>query len=214
MADTNEKMIILLEAINFAAVKHKDQRRKDPLQTPFINHPIGVAHIITDEGKVTNSDILISAILHDTIEDTDTTLDEVENEFGINIRKIVDECTDDKDLTWQENRQRQIDKAPNSSYEAKVVKLADKLYNLRDIDRHVPCGWTETRAHDYFVWALEVVNGLRGSCQGIEDALDILFENRGILEHSNGITNEDIWSEIYLLSFYFVLFSSSPLHSC
>merc|ERR1719209_705082 len=96
MSSPTHNIQSLIAATNFAAIKHRDQRRKDPSQTPYINHPIGVAEIISAEGGITDTDILIGALLHDTVEDTDTTFDEIEQHFGEKIRKIVDDCSDDK----------------------------------------------------------------------------------------------------------------------
>jgi len=170
----------LLKAFDFAAVKHKDQRRKDPNKTPYINHPIGVAQIISKEANITDPDILIAAVLHDTVEDTDTTLEEIQDIFGSKIKCIVDEVSDDKHKSKEERKQAQIDKSPFASYEAKIVKLADKLYNLRDLERQTPEGWTEERVQEYFVWASKVCNGIRGVCKPLDAALDKMFTNRGI----------------------------------
>ena len=117
------------KCLNFAAIKHRDQRRKDPQKTPYINHPIGVANILSEEGDVTDLTTLMAAVLHDTVEDTDTTFEEIEENFGAEIRKIVEEVTDDKKLPKMERKQLQIEHAKHASPKAKVVKLADKLYN-------------------------------------------------------------------------------------
>ena len=172
----------LLEALNFAAIKHRNQRRKDPDKTPYINHPIGVAQILSKEGGITDCDVLIAAVLHDTVEDTDTTFEELENAFGAKIRKIVDECSDDKSLPKNERKRLQIEHAPACSHEAKLVKLADKLYNLRDLERVTPDGWTERRVQEYFVWASHVVAGLKGANDKLESALHELFLKRNITE--------------------------------
>lgn len=87
----------------------------------------------------------MAAILHDTVEDTDTTLDELEEHFGTEVRNIVDECSDDKSLPKQERKRLQIEHAKSASKQAKLVKLADKLYNLRDLEKNLPSGWTEVR---------------------------------------------------------------------
>lgn len=131
--------------MNFAAIKHRDQRRKDSKETPYINHPVGVAHILSSEGNITDLDVLMAALLHDTVEDTDTSIDEIENVFGPKIRGIVAEVTDDKSLPKQERKRLQIEHALTASREAKLVKLADKLYNLRDLQKEIPQGWTEVR---------------------------------------------------------------------
>uniref|UniRef100_A0A8C4LHH5 Guanosine-3',5'-bis(diphosphate) 3'-pyrophosphohydrolase MESH1 n=1 Tax=Equus asinus TaxID=9793 RepID=A0A8C4LHH5_EQUAS len=128
----------LLEAADFAARKHRWQRRKDPEGTPYINHPIGVARILTHEAGITDIVVLQAALLHDTVEDTDTTLDEVELHFGAQVRRLVEEVTDDKTLPKLERKRLQVEQAPHSSPGAKLVKLADKLYNLRDLNRCTP----------------------------------------------------------------------------
>ncbi|XP_059534169.1 guanosine-3',5'-bis(diphosphate) 3'-pyrophosphohydrolase MESH1 isoform X1 [Myotis daubentonii] len=128
----------LLEAADFAAHKHRRQRRLDPEGTPYINHPIGVARILTHEAGITDIAVLQAALLHDTVEDTDTTLDELELHFGAQVRRLVEEVTDDKTLPKLERKRLQVEHAPHSSPGAKLVKLADKLYNLRDLNRCTP----------------------------------------------------------------------------
>uniref|UniRef100_A0A8C8VN64 Guanosine-3',5'-bis(diphosphate) 3'-pyrophosphohydrolase MESH1 n=1 Tax=Pelusios castaneus TaxID=367368 RepID=A0A8C8VN64_9SAUR len=130
----------LLEAADFAARKHRQQRRKDPEGTPYINHPIGVARILSREAGVTDIAVLQAALLHDTVEDTGTTFSEIEEHFGEEVRQIVEEVTDDKLLPKMERKRLQIERAPQSSRGAKLVKLADKLYNLRDLNRSTPAG--------------------------------------------------------------------------
>ncbi|XP_069321802.1 guanosine-3',5'-bis(diphosphate) 3'-pyrophosphohydrolase MESH1 isoform X2 [Eulemur rufifrons] len=141
----------LLEAADFAARKHRQQRRKDPEGTPYINHPIGVARILTHEAGITDIAVLQAALLHDTVEDTDTTLDEVELHFGAQVRRLVEEVTDDKTLPKMERKRLQVEQAPHSSPGAKLVKLADKLYNLRDLNRCTPEG-SPGRAVDFLLW--------------------------------------------------------------
>uniref|UniRef100_A0A8D0KN26 Guanosine-3',5'-bis(diphosphate) 3'-pyrophosphohydrolase MESH1 n=1 Tax=Salvator merianae TaxID=96440 RepID=A0A8D0KN26_SALMN len=130
----------LLDAVDFAARKHATQRRKDPEGTPYINHPIGVAQILAQEAGVTDVAVLQAAVLHDTVEDTDTTFSEIEERFGKEVRSIVEEVTDDKTLPKMERKRLQIAHAPESTAAARLVKLADKLHNLRDLNRSVPQG--------------------------------------------------------------------------
>ncbi|XP_048376614.1 guanosine-3',5'-bis(diphosphate) 3'-pyrophosphohydrolase MESH1 [Stegostoma tigrinum] len=171
----------VLEAADFAANKHKNQRRKDPEGTPYINHPLGVARILAHEAGITDVVVLQAALLHDTVEDTDTTFTEIAERFGEKVRSIVAEVTDDKSLSKEKRKELQIQHAPHCSYEAKLVKLADKLYNLRDLKRCTPAGWTEKRVEQYFIWASQVVAGLRGTNQILEKSLDALFKERNIL---------------------------------
>ncbi|XP_026793559.3 guanosine-3',5'-bis(diphosphate) 3'-pyrophosphohydrolase MESH1 isoform X2 [Pangasianodon hypophthalmus] len=136
----SSELPLLLEAISFAAEKHRNQRRKDPDATPYINHPIGVARILSHEGGITDIEVLQAALLHDTIEDTDTTFEELEAMFGNKVARIVQEVTDDKTLPKQERKLLQVKHALHCSHQAKLVKLADKLYNLRDLNRCTPAG--------------------------------------------------------------------------
>lgn len=170
----------LVLSLDFAAKKHRDQRRKDPQQTPYINHPIGVANILCEEGDVVDVSVLQAAVLHDTVEDTDCSLDEIQEKFGEHVRSIVEEVTDDKKLPKMERKRLQVVNAPKKSKEAKLVKLADKLYNLRDLNRATPQGWDKERVEAYFSWASQVVAGLRGTNHKLEAELDKIFEARGI----------------------------------
>ncbi|KAF7645211.1 hypothetical protein LDENG_00208420 [Lucifuga dentata] len=176
----NSYLALVLETVNFAAEKHRNQRRKDPEQTPYINHPIGVARILSHEGGITDIEVLQAALLHDTVEDTDTSPAELEAMFGPVVARIVQEVTDDKSLPKQERKRLQVEHAPHCSQQAKLVKLADKLYNLRDLNRCMPTGWTAERVQEYFVWASQVVKGLKGTNQALEEKLEELFRQRGI----------------------------------
>ncbi|XP_070822085.1 guanosine-3',5'-bis(diphosphate) 3'-pyrophosphohydrolase MESH1 [Chaetodon trifascialis] len=176
----NSDAVLLLETVHFAAEKHRNQRRKDTEQTPYINHPIGVARILSHEGGVTDIEVLQAALLHDTVEDTDTSPAELEAKFGPTVTRIVQEVTDDKSLPKQERKRQQVEHAPHCSHQAKLVKLADKLYNLRDLNRCTPVGWSAERVQEYFVWASEVVKGLRGASSVLEEKLDELFRQRGV----------------------------------
>ncbi|VDN85034.1 unnamed protein product, partial [Brugia pahangi] len=128
---------IVVKACNFAAERHRLQRRKDALQTPYINHPIGVANILSSEVGVTDSTTIAAALLHDTVEDTSTTFQEISSLFGEEVQ-IVQECTDDKSLPASVRKQLQIENAAKHSHKAKLIHLADKLYNLRDLERETP----------------------------------------------------------------------------
>ncbi|MEQ2303183.1 Guanosine-3',5'-bis(diphosphate) 3'-pyrophosphohydrolase MESH1 [Ameca splendens] len=176
----DSEAVLLLETVHFAAEKHRNQRRKDPEGTPYINHPIGVARILSNEGGVTDIEVLQAALLHDTVEDTDTTSEELEAKFGPIVTHIVQEVTDDKRLPKQERKRLQVEHAPHCSQQAKLVKLADKLYNLRDLNACVPVGWSAERVQEYFVWAAEVVKGLKGTNLALEEKLEKLFKQRGL----------------------------------
>lgn len=159
----------LLEAACFAANKHRDQRRKDADATPYINHPLEVARILTDAG-VNDTEVLMAAILHDTIEDTKTTAEELTSAFGERVCGLVLEVTDDKSLEKLERKRLQVVKAPTKSDEAKMVKIADKLANLRDF-KSPPVGWSEARIGAYFQFSEMVALG----CAGANEVLDQLI---------------------------------------
>ncbi len=120
----------LLSALDFAAQRHSTQRRKDPAETPYINHVIEVATILARNG-VTDRTALLAAILHDTIEDTNTTADELAELFGPEVRDVVLEVTDDKSLPKKVRKELQVAHAPTLSRAARLVKLGDKISNIR-----------------------------------------------------------------------------------
>lgn len=176
----------LLDAIHFAAHKHRDQRRKDISKTPYINHPIEVANVLAKNG-VTDNNVLMAAVLHDTIEDTFTTVQEIIDRFGFETASIVLEVTDDKSLPKVERKKRQILHAPNMSKGAKLVKLADKWSNLRDLEQSPPFEWSKEQVQGYFIWCYAVVQGLRGQLPGLEAELDEIFEKRGLIDDGKRI---------------------------
>jgi len=137
--------LLILNACDFAADKHRSQRRKDKARTPYINHPLTVTRVLANEGGVKDAEILAAAILHDTLEDTETTLDELQREFGVRIAALVAEVTDDKSLPKPLRKQLQIDHAPYKSRGAAVIKVADKICNLRDLAGSPPKRWSEGR---------------------------------------------------------------------
>ncbi|SAK48027.1 metal dependent phosphohydrolase [Caballeronia fortuita] len=165
----------LIRAIAFAADKHRDQRRKDANASPYINHPIALANVLANEGGIDDERVLIAAILHDTIEDTDTTYDELEQCFGEEIARIVVEVTDDKSLPKEERKRAQIEHAAHISHRAKLVKLADKICNLRDILVTPPSTWSDERKREYFDWAKRVVDQLRGVHAPLEAAFAVVY---------------------------------------
>ena len=163
---------LILKAASFAAHKHRDQRRKDAQATPYINHPLALASLLADEAGITDAEVLAAALLHDTIEDTLTTAGELRAVFGERITSIVEEVTDDKSLPKAERKLRQVEKAAKASREAKLVKLADKTCNLRDLATTPPPDWDLARRREYFDWAQRVVAGLRGTHAGLEALFD------------------------------------------
>ena len=161
-----------LKALDFAAKKHRHQRRKDKTKTPYINHPIDVANILLNEAGITDESVLIAALLHDTVEDTDTTFEEIETRFGGVIRDIVDEVTDDKSLPKATRKQLQIEHAPHLSDRARLVKLADKISNIRDTANSPPDGWPPSRINEYLDWGKAVIGPIRGTHAQLENLFD------------------------------------------
>ena len=150
----------LLQAISFAAEKHRNQRRKDKDSSPYINHPIALAALLDSVGGISDIVVLQAAVLHDTVEDTETTYDELVAHFGRKVADVVMEVTDDRSLEKPRRKALQIEHAPHASREAALVKLADKICNLRDVANSPPDRWTLERRQEYFDWARQVVEGL------------------------------------------------------
>ena len=169
----------LIHALAFAAHKHRDQRRKDKDASPYINHPIALAHILISEGGVSDAVVLCAAILHDTIEDTETTYAELQSTFGTEIADVVMEVTDDKSLAKADRKLLQIEHAAKASPRAKLVKLADKVANLRDLASTPPHDWSIDRRRAYFDWAKQVIDGVRGTNAQLEAAFDKAYAARG-----------------------------------
>jgi len=169
---------LMLEALQFAALKHRDQRRKDLEASPYINHPIALANILWREGRVTEPTVICAALLHDTIEDTETTPAELRKHFGGKIASIVMEVTDDKSLEKAERKRAQIEHAPHLSREAKLVKLADKISNVRDMCASPPAHWPMRRRREYFDWARKVVDALRGVHPELEQIFDEAYSKK------------------------------------
>lgn len=167
----------LLQSISFSAKKHRYQRRKGGDAEPYINHPLEVANLIASVGKIEDYEILMAAVLHDTVEDTETTAEELTELFGENVCKMVLEVTDDKSLPKKERKLLQIEHAPHLSFGAKHVKLADKISNVTDVLKNPPDGWSEERKTEYINWARDVVDKLRGVNKDLEDYFDNLVKN-------------------------------------
>ena len=164
----------LLQAASFAAKKHRDQRRKGSNAEPYINHPLEVANLLSNVGKVSDYDILIAAILHDTVEDTETTEQELTELFGEKVCGYVLEVTDDKSLPKDVRKQKQIEHAPHLTDGAKVIKLGDKISNIRDVTNNPPHDWSNERRLEYIEWGEKVVAGLRGANENLEKYYDEL----------------------------------------
>jgi guanosine-3',5'-bis(diphosphate) 3'-pyrophosphohydrolase len=168
-------MKTFIQALRLAAMAHAGQFRKDGI-TPYINHPIEVVRILSDS-NICNEDILSAAILHDVIEDTRFEYCDLQEDFGSTIANIVYDCTDDKSLPKEERKRLQVIHASKISYEARLVKLADKIANMTDILLDPPIGWSKERRLDYFEWAKEVVDaGLHGDCEELDCMFNTCYD--------------------------------------
>ncbi len=163
-------------AASFAAKKHIYQKRKGNDAAPYINHPLEVVSLLANIGKVEDFDVLIAAVLHDTIEDTDTSKEDITELFGKKVCEMVLEVTDDKSLPKAERKQKQVEHAPNMSNGAKLIKLGDKTSNIRDVMDNPPDGWSDERRLEYVNWGERVINGVRGTNENLEKHFDELVE--------------------------------------
>jgi guanosine-3',5'-bis(diphosphate) 3'-pyrophosphohydrolase len=169
---------LVLKAMAFAARKHRDQRRKDAEASPYINHPIALADVLWHEGDVRDPVVIAAALLHDTIEDTRTIATELRRVFGVKVAGIVVEVTDDKRLSKERRKELQIEHAARLSEAAKLVKLADKICNLRDILVSPPKDWSVERKREYFEWAKKVIDRVRGTNPKLERRFDQSYRKR------------------------------------
>jgi guanosine-3',5'-bis(diphosphate) 3'-pyrophosphohydrolase len=167
---------LILKALEFAAYKHRDQRRKDKKASPYINHPIALANVLWHEAGITDPVVIAAALLHDTVEDTETSWQELRGAFGDAVAGIVLEVTDVNWLRKNVRKRLQVSKARHSSKAARLVKLADKICNLRDVAANPPANWELARRREYFDWAKEVVDRLRGTDATLERKFDEVYE--------------------------------------
>ena len=163
----------LARAYHFAAVKHVSQRRKGQAAEPYMNHLTEVAELVATATGGADIDVVIAAVLHDTVEDTETSFDELATAFGKRVSNLVAEVTDDKSLPKAERKLLQIEHAAHASNEAKVIKLADKTANLRALASSPPADWTTERRQEYVNWARKVVAGCRGINRWLENQFDM-----------------------------------------
>jgi (p)ppGpp synthase/HD superfamily hydrolase len=150
----------ILEAAKFAAEKHAAQKRKGAAAEPYINHPIEVALLIAGSSESLDTNLVMAGLLHDTIEDTGTAPEELERLFGRDVAALVVELTDDKSLPKEVRKALQVTNAPHKSVRAQVIKLADKISNLRSLLASPPATWSTERKREYFAWAHQVVSAL------------------------------------------------------
>ena len=189
--NVGEEVSLILKAFKFAACKHRDQRRKDERASPYINHLITVAETLWTIGGIREVTTLVAGILHDIIEDTDTSFEELERKFGAEISSVVRELTDDKQLPGPVRKRLQIEHSAHLSTPARLVKIADKISNLDDIIHSPPARWSLERREEYVIWAGKVIDGLRGGNEALEHCFDRLFaEAIQKIEHEKKIRSQ------------------------
>jgi (p)ppGpp synthase/HD superfamily hydrolase len=164
--------VLVSQAYAFAAARHTDQRRKGDREEPYINHLVEVAALVAAATGGKDPNLTAAAVLHDTLEDTDTTFAELEEAFNRDVADLVAEVTDDKSLPKQTRKDLQVANTPKKSVRARLIKIADKTSNLRSLANSPPGNWPEERKADYLAWARQVVDGARG----VNDWLEAVFD--------------------------------------
>jgi hypothetical protein len=159
----------ILDSLTFAAKCHQHQTRKNAKKTPYITHPLTVAEKILTLGKVYDADVIIAALLLDTIDDTHATFQDVRNRFGDKVEGYVRELTQDKSLSTVKRKKLQIIQASSKSKGAATIKLSEKLYNLNNLLQDPPSDWTRERIDQYFQWAQSVVDNLPEANKPLKD---------------------------------------------
>ncbi|WP_407176958.1 HD domain-containing protein [Bradyrhizobium sp. STM 3562] len=163
---------LISEAAELAARRHTGQQRKARADEPYINHLAEVASLLSAASNGEDAELVAAGWLHDTLEDTETTHDELAQRFGLRVAGLVEECTDDMSLSKSERRQKQVEDAPKKSPGAKLIKIADKISNVRARIFPNPTQAERDELADYVAWAEKVVAG----CRGVNATLDGLFD--------------------------------------
>ena len=169
----NKPIISLAHALDFAARKHMGQTRKGDLAEPYINHVAEVASLLAQTTNGRDPILVIGGLLHDTIEDTETSFEELKAEFGLPVARLVREVTDNKRLSKEERKKLQVRHAGSKSRRAKLLKIADKTSNLRSLAGSPPKGWSVERMREYVTWSTKVVK----KCRGHNRKLDLAFDD-------------------------------------
>lgn len=163
-------LALAVRALAFATLRHTDQRRKGRRAQPYVNHLVEVALLVSEATDGADAGLVAAALLHDVVEDQDVTLDEITTTFGADVAHLVVEATDDKSLPAPERKRLQVEHAPHLSRRGKMLKLADKIANLRSLAEDPPEDWDEARLVAYVNWAQAVADGLRGVSADLDAA--------------------------------------------
>jgi (p)ppGpp synthase/HD superfamily hydrolase len=169
-------LVRLARAADYAARQHIAQRRKGDAAEPYVNHLTEVAAMLAEATDGTDPVLVMGGLLHDTLEDTDATYEDLAERFGPEVAALVREVTDDKSLPQEVRKRLQIEKTPSKSRRAKLLKIADKTSNLRGLAQSPPTGWTAERLRDYVEWAEQVVRSCRGLNAKLEAQFDAAYE--------------------------------------
>ena len=179
--DSMQTIRELMRAAHFAAASHRAQRRKGASAEPYVNHLLEVAELVSSALNEADTNLVIAALLHDTVEDVGVTKEELIENFGQDVADLVLEVTDDKSLPKQERKRLQIVNAPKKTVRAQVIKLADKISNLRAILASPPSDWSVERQRQYFEWAKQVVDALSAPNPGLKLEFEQLYGQAGNL---------------------------------
>jgi guanosine-3',5'-bis(diphosphate) 3'-pyrophosphohydrolase len=172
-----KEWVTVLRAADAAARWHVHHRRKGPAQEPYINHLLEVASLVAEATHGKDPDLVIAALLHDSIEDQEVPRELIAREFGKRVADLVKEVTDDKTLAKEIRKEEQVKTARRKSTGAKIIKLAAKTSNLRGIAFSPAPTWSVKRRLDYIDWAKKVVAGLRGASPWLEQQFDRATED-------------------------------------
>jgi guanosine-3',5'-bis(diphosphate) 3'-pyrophosphohydrolase len=185
----NDDQARIFDALEFSAYKHRYQKRKGANGIPYINHPIEVANMLVQKVNDRNTNMIIAALLHDVLEDTDTNPAELINRFGDTIYSIVNEVTDDMNLAYSLRKQLQIRHAADLTYPARCIKIADKACNIRDVLR-TRFLWPDKRKIEYILWAIQVVNEIRDTDENLVAFFDAIVRDASDrLDYDFSLTN-------------------------
>jgi hypothetical protein len=174
--------VAIFRAATFAAEKHVMQRRKGAIAEPYINHLLEVAELLVRTQPGFDITLVIAGLLHDTLEDTETTREELAHGFGDDIAALVAEVSDDKTLKPEVRQALQIEGAPNRSVRAQNLSAADKVATMRSILVSPPVGWSLQRKRDYFGWAKRVVDLFTHLTPALREEFDSMFAKFGDFE--------------------------------
>ena len=180
-----KEWIAVLKSADAAARWHVHQRRKGAAEEPYINHLLEVATLVAEATSGEDPELVVAALLHDAIEDQEVPRAVIANAFGAGVAALVEEVTDDKSLPKEERRRLQVEHAPHLSPAAKLIKLANKISNVRDVTDSPPSGWSVESRREYLEWAERVI----ARCRGTNEPLERLFDE--VLQRARRVVSRE-----------------------